>query len=156
MNVWTSILTLSSSGDPSESRIVSTFFFFFWGGLRSWVGETHHPPLSKSSWRQINYSTPFHMVKLFNFASRIGAFHFKRPWKLNTWGNTKQFGEQADMGNISQLFYCDDPRANYAYTVHPIIFPITATSWRARWRLYSPASRLFTQPFLEAQIVLDE
>ena len=29
---------------------------------------------------------------------------------------------------------------------------ITVTSWWARWRLKSPASRLFTQPFVEAQI----
>ena len=29
---------------------------------------------------------------------------------------------------------------------------ITMTSWWARWRLKSPASRLFTQPFIRAQI----
>ena len=29
---------------------------------------------------------------------------------------------------------------------------ITVTSWCARWRLKSPASRLFTQPFIQAQI----
>ena len=29
---------------------------------------------------------------------------------------------------------------------------ITMTSYRARWRLKSPASRLFTQPFVQAQI----
>ena len=29
---------------------------------------------------------------------------------------------------------------------------ITMTSWWARWRLKSPASRLFTQPFVQAQI----
>ena len=29
---------------------------------------------------------------------------------------------------------------------------ITVTSWWARWRLKSPASRLFTQPFIQAQI----
>ena len=28
---------------------------------------------------------------------------------------------------------------------------ITMTSWWARWRLKSPASRLFTQPFVQAQ-----
>ena len=29
---------------------------------------------------------------------------------------------------------------------------ITVTSWCARWRLKSPASQLFTQPFIQAQI----
>ena len=33
------------------------------------------------------------------------------------------------------------------------LFPhITVTSWWAWWRLKSPASRLFTQPFIQAQI----
>ena len=29
---------------------------------------------------------------------------------------------------------------------------ITVTSWYARWRLKSPASRLFTEPFIPVQI----
>ena len=32
------------------------------------------------------------------------------------------------------------------------IFVITMTSWWARWLLKSPVSRLFTQPFIQAQI----
>ena len=36
---------------------------------------------------------------------------------------------------------------------HPIAREsITVTLWWARWRLKSPASRLFTQPFIQAQI----
>ena len=31
-------------------------------------------------------------------------------------------------------------------------FAITVTSWWARWRLKSPASRLFTQPFIQTRI----
>ena len=37
-------------------------------------------------------------------------------------------------------------------TVLSYVSSITMTSWWARWRLKSPASRLFTQPFIQAQI----
>ena len=42
-------------------------------------------------------------------------------------------------------------------SIHPLVKPpplsiITVTSWWARWRLRSPASRLFIQPFIQAQI----
>ena len=42
--------------------------------------------------------------------------------------------------------------SNWSITVPVYIFVITMTSCWARWRLKSPASRLFTQPFIQAQI----
>ena len=38
------------------------------------------------------------------------------------------------------------------YPVRSMVFRITVTSWWARWRLKSPAFRLYTQPFVQAQI----
>ena len=59
-------------------------------------------------------------------------------------------------GNLSVSVHhagFDAGLANYSLSKRPsVAHVITVTSWWARWRLKSPASRLFTQPFIQAQI----
>ena len=49
--------------------------------------------------------------------------------------------------------YHKRPAMREAFLCHDvIIYHTTVTSWWVRWRLKSPASRLFTQTFIQAQI----
>ena len=53
------------------------------------------------------------------------------------------------------VLYWKEKYEDHFYTMYPwicISLPITMTSQWAWWRLRSPASRLFTQPFIQTQI----
>ena len=78
------------------------------------------------------------------------------PLWVRWWiGRTAGYAEQ---GNTCSCMWFDIPRTLQFYWIigiYPqsvICLHITMTSQWARWRLKSPASPLFTQPFIRAQI----
>ena len=105
------------------------------------------------------------------------ALMFSLIWAwINDWVNSREAGDlrrrrahcdvilmitmitwiKGDVINDAFLHWLNTDSERMKWSTHELWlrlwFTIEITSWWARWRLKSPTSRLFTQPFVQAQI----
>ena len=86
----------------------------------------------------MNDLSPFHIIKIF-IGKRLTHNHRDHSRLLQTTFDSKRYSYRTLLKVWNWFPPC-------------VEMFIIATSWWARWRLKSPASRLFTQPFIQAQI----
>ena len=77
------------------------------------------------------------VLQLFEIPNEFGVFGYPLVLLLSAGSSSRR--------DNALLFFIDNNSGNYAYS-------ITITSKLARWCLISPTSRVFTQPFIRAQI----
>ena len=93
--------------------------------------------------------SPNHEYKIANCnAKKIKAFH-------NSWYENRIFVAKVKCGDFwyVMLYWRSLVRPSVSYSLlYPVMCRIIVTSSWTRWRLKSPGSPLFTQPFIQAQI----